>query len=101
VIKPFFDRKTKVSPPGAKGRSKILKAHANRVKLSLSVDLYFYANNLLRWSGANLAQLLQEVALVAISHGHNSIFQSDINNIVNRLMMGLECKGLELISPFL
>lgn len=96
-----FDRKIKVSPPGAKGRLEILKVHANRVKLSPSVDLSVYANNLPGWSGAELAQLLQEAALVAVRHGHDSILQSDMNNAVDRLTMGPERKGIDQISPFL
>lgn len=96
-----FDRKIKVSPPGAKGRLEILKVHANRVKLSPSVDLSIYANNLPGWSGAELAQLLQEAALVAVRHGHDSILQSDMNKAVDRLTLGPERMGVEEISPFL
>lgn len=96
-----FDRKIKVSPPGAKGRLEILKVHANRVKLSPTVDLSVYANNLPGWSGAQLAQLLQEAALVAVRHGHDSILQSDMNKAVDRLTIGPERKGIEQISPFL
>lgn len=96
-----FDRKIKVSPPGAKGRLEILKVHANRVKLSPSVDLSVFSNNLPGWSGAQLAQLLQEAALVAVRNGHDSIVQSDMNNAVDRLTLGPERKGVEQISPFL
>lgn len=96
-----FDRKIKVSPPAEKGRLDILKVHANRVKLSPSVDLSVYANNLAGWTGAQLAQLLQEAALVAVRHGHDSIVQSDMNKAVDRLTMGPEREGIEQISPFL
>ncbi|KAK3228122.1 hypothetical protein Dsin_007984 [Dipteronia sinensis] len=91
-----FDRKIKIRPPNAKGRTEILKIHATKVKMSDSVDLSSYAKNLPGWSGAKLAQLVQEAALVAVRKGHDSILQSDMDDAVDRLTVGPKRVGIEL-----
>ncbi|KAK9274500.1 hypothetical protein L1049_021749 [Liquidambar formosana] len=91
-----FDRKIRVRPPNAKGRSEILKIHAGKVKMSESVDLSTYAQNLPGWTGAKLAQLIQEAALVAVRKGHKSILQSDMDDAVDRLTVGPKRVGIEL-----
>ncbi|CAH8360142.1 unnamed protein product [Eruca vesicaria subsp. sativa] len=91
-----FDRKIRIRPPNAKGRLDILKIHAGKVKMSESVDLSSYASNLPGWSGAKLAQLVQEAALVAVRKTHNSILQSDMDDAVDRLTVGPTRIGLEL-----
>ncbi|XP_043718188.1 probable inactive ATP-dependent zinc metalloprotease FTSHI 1, chloroplastic [Telopea speciosissima] len=91
-----FDRKIRIRPPGAKGRYDILKVHARKVKMSPSVDLHIYAQNLPGWTGAKLAQLLQEAALVAVRKGHDSILQSDVDDAVDRLTVGPKRVGIEL-----
>ncbi|KAJ0986121.1 hypothetical protein J5N97_004477 [Dioscorea zingiberensis] len=69
---------------GGKGRLDILKVHAHKVRMSPSVDLSTYAQNLPGWTGAKLAQLTQEAALVAVRNGHESILQSDMDDAVDR-----------------
>ncbi|KAL1364108.1 probable inactive ATP-dependent zinc metalloprotease FTSHI 1, chloroplastic isoform X2 [Arachis hypogaea] len=91
-----FDRKIRIRPPGAKGRLDILKIHASKVKMSDSVDLSSYAQNLPGWTGAKLAQLVQEAALVAVRKRHNSILQSDMDDAVDRLTVGPKRVGIEL-----
>ncbi|XP_073138323.1 probable inactive ATP-dependent zinc metalloprotease FTSHI 1, chloroplastic [Henckelia pumila] len=91
-----FDRKIRIRPPNSKGRLEILKVHARKVKLSSTVDLSNYANNLPGWTGAKLAQLLQEAALVAVRKGHAAILQSDMDNAVDRLTVGPKRVGIEL-----
>ncbi|CAI9094336.1 OLC1v1030060C1 [Oldenlandia corymbosa var. corymbosa] len=91
-----FDRKIRIRPPNAKGRLEILKVHARKVKISETVDLSSYANNLPGWTGAKLAQLLQEAALVAVRKGHSSIVQSDLDDAVDRLTVGPKRVGVEL-----
>ncbi|KAL5052834.1 hypothetical protein RYX36_033516 [Vicia faba] len=91
-----LDRKIKILPPSAKGRLDILKIHATKVKLSDSVDLFGYAQNLPGWSGARLAQLIQEAALVAVRKRHSSILRSDMDEAVDRLTVGPKCLGIEL-----
>ncbi|KAK9926949.1 hypothetical protein M0R45_024155 [Rubus argutus] len=91
-----FDRKIKIRPPGPKGRLDILKIHASKVKMSESVDLSSYALNLPGWTGAKLAQLVQEAALVAVRKGHESILRSDLDDAVDRLTVGPKRVGIEL-----
>ncbi|XP_034710030.1 probable inactive ATP-dependent zinc metalloprotease FTSHI 1, chloroplastic isoform X2 [Vitis riparia] len=91
-----FDRKIRIRPPNAKGRLDILKVHARKVKLAESVDLSTYAQNLPGWTGARLAQLLQEAALVAVRKGHEAILQSDVDEAVDRLTVGPKRVGIEL-----
>ncbi|CAO2819240.1 unnamed protein product [Amaranthus hypochondriacus] len=91
-----FDRKIRVQPPNAKGRLDILKVHSRKVKLSSSVDLSSYAKDLPGWTGARLAQLLQEAALVAARKGHEEVEQSDIDDAVDRLTIGPKRVGVEL-----
>ncbi|XP_010541753.1 PREDICTED: probable inactive ATP-dependent zinc metalloprotease FTSHI 1, chloroplastic [Tarenaya hassleriana] len=91
-----FDRKIRIRPPNAKGRLDILKIHASKVKMSDSVDLSSYANNLPGWTGAKLAQLVQEAALVAVRKRHSSILQSDMDDAVDRLTVGPRRIGIEL-----
>ncbi|CAL5214969.1 unnamed protein product [Lathyrus oleraceus] len=91
-----LDRKIKILPPSAKGRLDILKIHAAKVKLSDSVDLFSYAKNLPGWSGARLAQLVREAALVAVRNRHNSILRSDMDEAVDRLTVGPKYLGIEL-----
>ncbi|XP_030530282.1 probable inactive ATP-dependent zinc metalloprotease FTSHI 1, chloroplastic isoform X1 [Rhodamnia argentea] len=91
-----FDRKIKIRPPNAKGRHDILKIHASKVKMSETVDLSSYAQNLPGWSGARLAQLVQEAALVAVRKGHGSILRPDMDDAVDRLTVGPRRVGIEL-----
>ncbi|KAK6158444.1 hypothetical protein DH2020_005758 [Rehmannia glutinosa] len=91
-----FDRKIRIRPPNAKGRLGILEVHARKVKLSDTVDLSSYANNLPGWTGAKLAQLLQEAALVAVRKGHAAILQSDMDDAVDRLTVGPKRVGIDL-----
>ncbi|XP_028549310.1 probable inactive ATP-dependent zinc metalloprotease FTSHI 1, chloroplastic [Dendrobium catenatum] len=91
-----FDRKIRIRPPGAKGRLDILKVHARKVKLSPTVDLASYAQNLPGWTGAKLAQLMQEAALVAVRNKHESVIQSDMDEAVDRLTIGPKKVGHEL-----
>ncbi|GLT90750.1 hypothetical protein SLE2022_086680 [Rubroshorea leprosula] len=91
-----FDRKIRIRPPNAKGRLEILKIHARKVKMSESVDLSSYAKNLPGWTGAKLAQLVQEAALVAVRRGHESILHPDMDDAVDRLTVGPKRVGIEL-----
>ncbi|CAI9764657.1 unnamed protein product [Fraxinus pennsylvanica] len=76
-----FDRKIKVKPPNAKGRLEILKVHARKVKLSDTVDLSRYANNLQGWSSEKPAQLLKEAALIEGEEKHNTILTEDMEDL--------------------
>nr|PNR33783.1 hypothetical protein PHYPA_023599 [Physcomitrium patens] len=94
-----FDRKVAIRPPRAKGRYEILKVHAKSVKLDESVNLESYAKNLPGWSGAELAQLLQEAALVAVRHGGTIVERIDMDRALDRLTMGPERIGMRRRLP--
>ncbi|KAI5073604.1 hypothetical protein GOP47_0011617 [Adiantum capillus-veneris] len=81
--------------PRAKGRLQILKVHAKSVKLAPEVDLWAVAKNLPRWSGAELAQLLQEGAMMAVRNGHPYILQKDLDLAVDRITVGPQRAKLE------
>ncbi|KAH7435116.1 hypothetical protein KP509_06G050800 [Ceratopteris richardii] len=89
-----FDRKIKVKPPRAQGRLEILKVHAKSVKLAPEVDLWTIAKNLPGWSGAELAQLLQEGAMMAVRNGHSHILQKDLDLAVDRITVGPQRFGV-------
>ncbi|KAI5063106.1 hypothetical protein GOP47_0021653 [Adiantum capillus-veneris] len=89
-----FDRKIKVKPPRAKGRLEILKVHAKSVKLAPEVDLWVVAKNLPGWTGAELAQLLQEGAMMAVRNGHPHIVQKDLDLAVDRITVGPQRFGV-------
>ncbi|CAI5486273.1 unnamed protein product, partial [Closterium sp. Naga37s-1] len=83
-----FDRKITIVPPGSKGRAEVLRVHAKKVKMSPHVDLDTIASNLAGWSGAQLANLLQEAALVAVRRGAGEIEDEDLNTAADRLTLG-------------
>eukprot|EP00249_Psilotum_nudum_P022923 c28693_g1_i1 orf=891-4328(-) len=89
-----FDRKVTVKPPRAKGRYDILQVHAKHVKLSQEVDLWAVAKSLPGWTGAQLSQLLQEGALMAVRNGHEYILQEDLTRAMDRLTVGTERLGI-------
>ncbi|CAI7768954.1 unnamed protein product, partial [Closterium sp. NIES-53] len=87
----------------SKDRAEVLKVHAcqeplnlqlqtpknpNKVKMSPHVDLDTIAANLAGWSGAQLANLLQEAALVAVRRGAGEIEDEDLNTAADRLTLG-------------
>ncbi|KAK8938285.1 ATP-dependent zinc metalloprotease FtsH [Platanthera guangdongensis] len=86
----------RIRPAGSKGRLDILKVHAHKVKLSPTVDLASYAQNLPGWTGAKLAQLMQEAALVAVRNNHESVLPSDMDQAVDRLTIGPKRLGIDL-----
>lgn len=94
-----FDRKITIKPPRAKGRMDILKVHARDVKLSPTVDLWIIAKNLPGWSGAELAQLLQEGAIMALRNGHDNILQEDLDQAIDRITIGPERLGIGRSLP--
>eukprot|EP00252_Welwitschia_mirabilis_P004662 TRINITY_DN1495_c0_g1_i1.p1 TRINITY_DN1495_c0_g1~~TRINITY_DN1495_c0_g1_i1.p1 ORF type:complete len:973 (+),score=228.50 TRINITY_DN1495_c0_g1_i1:371-3289(+) len=95
-----FDRKVTIGLPDVQGCLEILKVHAKKVKLSPSVDLSFYAKMVTGWTGAQIEQLLQEAALMALRKRHKSILRSDMERAINRLTYGPEHPEV-VVSPFL
>eukprot|EP00933_Yihiella_yeosuensis_P001276 TRINITY_DN10204_c0_g1_i1.p1 TRINITY_DN10204_c0_g1~~TRINITY_DN10204_c0_g1_i1.p1 ORF type:complete len:1527 (-),score=452.67 TRINITY_DN10204_c0_g1_i1:229-4809(-) len=87
-----FDRQIQVDPPDVQGRTEILKVHAKDKSLAPGVDLTAIARQTPGMSGADLANLLNEGAIVAARSNKSEIEQDDIANALERIMIGLESK---------
>jgi cell division protease FtsH len=91
-----FDRQVVVDRPDVKGREAILRVHAERVKLATDVDLRGIAQRTPGFSGADLANALNEAALLAARKGRDEVHQEEIYDAVERLVAGLEKKSRRL-----
>jgi cell division protease FtsH len=87
-----FDRKIQVDPPDVEGRIAILKVHAKDKSLAPSVDLGMVARQTPGMSGADLANLLNEGAILAARRNASEIEQDDISSALERIQIGLEKK---------
>ncbi|RMH55690.1 MAG: ATP-dependent metallopeptidase FtsH/Yme1/Tma family protein [Candidatus Hydrogenedentota bacterium] len=85
-----FDRRVVVDLPDLDGRLGILKVHTRNVPLSPSVDLKLVARGTPFFSGADLANLVNEAALLAARRGRNEIIQEDLEDARDKVMMGPE-----------
>src|SRR5687767_9201887 len=88
-----FDRVVLVDRPDKKGRLQILQVHAKKVKLGGDVDLEKLAAMTPGFSGADLANLINEAALLATRRGAEAVTQADFNEAIERLIAGLEKKN--------
>ena len=89
-----FDRQIVVSLPDINGREAILKVHAKKVKLAPDVDLKTIARGTPGFSGADLANIINESALRAARKNHKVITMSDMENAKDKVMMGSERKSM-------
>jgi len=87
-----FDRRIQVDPPDVEGRTAILKVHAKDKSLAPGVDLQAIARQTPGMSGADLANLLNEGAIVAARKNQSTIEQDDIASALERIFIGLEKK---------
>jgi cell division protease FtsH len=85
-----FDRRVTVSPPDRKGRAEILKVHARDVPLAPDVDLDRVASSTPGMVGADLANLVNEAALLAARRGHDAVGQDDFSDALERILLGAE-----------
>lgn len=85
-----FDRHIIVNLPDIKGREEILKVHTRKIKLSPSVDLKSLASQTPGFSGADLANLCNEAALLAARFNKDAVEMSDLEKSVERVLMGPE-----------
>ena len=83
-----FDRKIQVSLPSVGGRKKILKVHARGKKLYKSVSLGSLAKQTTGFSGAELANLLNECAIRAVRDGDGTITEDIVDDVYQRLIVG-------------
>ena len=85
-----FDRQVLVDRPDLKGRNAILQIHAKEVKLSPEVDLKAIATRTPGFAGADLANLVNEAALLAARRHCESVEQQDFAEAIERVVAGLE-----------
>ncbi len=89
-----FDRQIYVPKPDLKGRYEILKVHAKNKKLAPDVDLWVVAKATPGFTGADLENLLNEAALLAARKNKDAITMEEIEEAIDRVMIGLERKGV-------
>jgi len=87
-----FDRQVVVDVPDMKGREAILKVHARDKKLDPSVDLSVVAKTTAGFTGADLANLLNEAALLAARYNLRTIGMEEIENAMIKVVVGTEKK---------
>jgi cell division protease FtsH len=87
-----FDRNVLVDRPDKSGRAEILKVHVKNVKLAPNVELQNIASITSGFSGADLANLVNEAALLAARNGKNTVGQEEFDEGVERVTAGLEKK---------
>ncbi len=83
-----FDRQIQVNRPNIKGREDILKVHARNKPLEPGVDLARVAKITVGFTGADLANLLNEAALLSARHGKSLIGMEEIEDALNKIIMG-------------
>ncbi|MDA9408045.1 ATP-dependent zinc metalloprotease FtsH [Bradyrhizobium sp. CCBAU 45384] len=93
-----FDRQVLVDRPDKKGRIEILKVHMKKVQIATDVAPDAVAALTPGFTGADLANLVNEAALLATRRGGDSVSMSDFNNAVERMVAGLE-KRNRLLNP--
>jgi cell division protease FtsH len=93
-----FDRQVLVDRPDKKGRVQILQVHMRKVKLAPEVDAEKVAALTPGFTGADLANLVNEAALLATRRGADAVTMADFTNAVERIVAGLE-KRNRLLNP--
>ena len=93
-----FDRQVTVPNPDIKGREKILAVHARKTPLGPDVDLRLIARGTPGFSGADLANLVNEAALMAARIGRRFVAMEDFETAKDKVMMGAERRSMVLTS---
>lgn len=88
-----FDRQVVVDRPDLKGRQMILELHAKNVKLDETANLSEIARITSGCSGADLANIINEAALLAVRKGRKKVSMSDLDEAVEKAMIGLQKKS--------
>lgn len=91
-----FDRQVTVSNPDVKGREEILKVHVRKVPLARDVDLSVVARGTPGFSGADLANLVNEAALLAARRNKRKVTAEDFDNAKDKVLMGSERKSMAM-----
>ena len=88
-----FDRQVTVNYPDLKGREEILKVHVRNKPLEANVDLHRIAQTTVGFTGADLANLMNEAALLAAGRGKTLIGMQEIEQATLKVLVGTEKKG--------
>jgi cell division protease FtsH len=91
-----FDREVRVNLPDVKGRQQILQVHTRNVKLSKVVDLGLIARGTPGFSGAELANLVNEAALLAARRGKNEVEQEELEEARDKVRWGRERRSMAM-----
>ena len=91
-----FDRRIVIDLPDIKGRYEILKVHARKIKLDSSVELMNIARNTPGASGADLANILNEAALLAARKGRRAVTAQEAMEACDKVRYGKERRSLEI-----
>ncbi|OQX90638.1 MAG: cell division protein FtsH [candidate division Zixibacteria bacterium 4484_95] len=93
-----FDRQIMVDQPDIKGREGILKVHVRKINIDDNIDLKVLARGTPGLSGADLANLVNEAALLAARKNHKRVFMEDFEEAKDKVMMGTERRSM-VITP--
>jgi len=93
-----FDRQVLVDKPDMKGREEILKIHTKNIKMDPSVDLSKIARSTPGFVGADLANVVNEAALLAVRAGRKKVKEEDFQAAIEKVIAGLEKKN-RMINP--
>ena len=85
-----FDRQVTIPAPDLNGREAILKIHSKDKKLADDVSLYNIAEDTAGFTGAELANILNEAAIIATKKEHDAITNADLDEAVKKVTVGLE-----------
>ena len=91
-----FDRQVTVGAPDVRGREEILRIHGKKVALDPAIDLHQIARGTPGFSGADLANLINEAALFAVRAGRTTVTTSDLDQARDKVLMGVERKSLTM-----
>jgi cell division protease FtsH len=89
-----FDRQVVVDLPDLRGREEILRVHLRKVPVSNEVDVSVIARGTPGMSGADLANLVNEAALLAARRNHDKVYISDLEEAKDKVMLGAERKSM-------
>lgn len=93
-----FDRHIYIEMPDVKDREEIFKVHLKRIKIDNTVNVEFLARQTPGFSGADIANICNEAALIAARKGKKTVGKEDFLDAVDRVIAGLEMKN-KIITP--
>jgi cell division protease FtsH len=89
-----FDRRVVVNMPDVKGREEILKVHTRKIPLDKDANLNVLARSTPGFSGADLANMINEAALIGARHGQAAVTMKDLEYAKDKVLMGVERKSM-------